>query len=447
MNIVNNIRRRVAFEALEYLMLLSNTFLYYSAGMYILHNPDGEAYKGLFTAVVAIFNFGFAFALYKNEKVDRNLVFLLIGLVLTFISLAAPIQLEGNHITLFWSAEAVLLLWLSQKSGIKLIKLASVIVMVLMWVSLVMDWYNVYVLTGSESLRVLLNKGYLTSVISVIGIALYIRLLRNETEYAEQASNAKSVFTFAAVIILYLSNLFELRHHLEFFIDDSAGGSIIVGLYNVVFILGLMLAGSRLKVPDAVRKAIEALGIAAISSYLIYYHREIIDSRDHYLFGTASFAGFGIHYLYVLLLIVAAILSLNKIRKWNAFNTETYNAYSWFFVFFFVFLASAELDHTVLLAAGATEESQYHILQQNHKIGYPILWGVASFIIIAAGLRLKLRHLRIISLTLFLITLVKLFFVDIRGISEGGKIAAFISLGVLLLIISFMYQRLKKLLL
>ena len=32
-------------------------------------------------------------------------------------------------------------------------------------------------------------------------------------------------------------------------------------------------------------------------------------------------------------------------------------------------------------------------------------------------------------------------------ISEGGKIAAFISLGVLLLIVSFMYQRLKKILL
>jgi hypothetical protein len=37
--------------------------------------------------------------------------------------------------------------------------------------------------------------------------------------------------------------------------------------------------------------------------------------------------------------------------------------------------------------------------------------------------------------------------VDIRGISEGGKIAAFISLGVLLLIVSFMYQRLKKIIL
>jgi uncharacterized membrane protein len=60
---------------------------------------------------------------------------------------------------------------------------------------------------------------------------------------------------------------------------------------------------------------------------------------------------------------------------------------------------------------------------------------------------MKLKHLRIISLTLFLITLLKLFLVDIKGISEGGKIAAFISLGILLLIVSFMYQRLKKLLL
>jgi uncharacterized membrane protein len=88
-----------------------------------------------------------------------------------------------------------------------------------------------------------------------------------------------------------------------------------------------------------------------------------------------------------------------------------------------------------------------HVLTQNHKIGYPILWGITSFILIAIGLKRKQRNLRIISLTLFLITLIKLFLIDIKGISEGGKIAAFISLGVLLLIVSFMYQRLKKVLL
>ena len=96
--------------------------------------------------------------LYKNQKADRNLVFLLIGLVLTFLSLAAPVQLEGNYITLFWGAEGVLLLWLSQKSGIQLMRLASVIVNVLMVISLVMDWYNLYFLSQSANYSIILNK-------------------------------------------------------------------------------------------------------------------------------------------------------------------------------------------------------------------------------------------------------------------------------------------------
>jgi uncharacterized membrane protein len=40
--------------------------------------------------------------------------------------------------------------------------------------------------------------------------------------------------------------------------------------------------------------------------------------------------------------------------------------------------------------------------------------------------------------------LLKLFLFDIRNIPVAGKIAAFFCLGVLLLVVSFMYQRLKK---
>jgi uncharacterized membrane protein len=110
-------------------------------------------------------------------------------------------------------------------------------------------------------------------------------------------------------------------------------------------------------------------------------------------------------------------------------------------------MACAELDHLVVLTAYSPDNSMEYILNQNQKIGYPILWGITSFALIALGLKKKIKHLRIISLSLFLVTLVKLFLVDIKGISEGGKIAAFISLGVLLLVVSFMYQRLKRLLL
>ena len=56
----------------------------------------------------------------------------------------------------------------------------------------------------------------------------------------------------------------------------------------------------------------------------------------------------------------------------------------------------------------------------------------------------KNQVMRVLALIMFSITLLKLFIFDIRDISEAGKIIAFISLGVLLLVISFMYQKLKR---
>ena len=79
-----------------------------------------------------------------------------------------------------------------------------------------------------------------------------------------------------------------------------------------------------------------------------------------------------------------------------------------------------------------------------YKAGLSILWGLSSFIMMWQGMKNRFRTLRIISLSLFTITLVKLFVYDISNIPPGGKIAAFVMLGILLLIVSFMYQRLKK---
>ena len=78
------------------------------------------------------------------------------------------------------------------------------------------------------------------------------------------------------------------------------------------------------------------------------------------------------------------------------------------------------------------------------KAGLTIVWAIFSFVIMWLGMKYKYKTLRIISLSIFTLALLKLFLLDISNISEGGKIAAFIMLGILLLIISFMYQRLKK---
>jgi uncharacterized membrane protein len=79
------------------------------------------------------------------------------------------------------------------------------------------------------------------------------------------------------------------------------------------------------------------------------------------------------------------------------------------------------------------------------KTGLPVLWGILSFVMMHLGMKRKIRILRIISLSLFTLTLAKLFLFDIQNIPAAGKIAAFFCLGILLLSISFMYQKVKHL--
>lgn len=449
MNIVSNLKLKTKFEAAEIIMLLSNTFLYFSAGMYLLDNSIGTDYRGLFTALLAIFNFVFAYSLYKNVNADRNLVFMLIGLVLTFISLAAPIQLEGNYITLFWAAETVILLWLWQKSGIKLMAIGSVLVMALMLISLAMDWKNIYLFPDyTNHLNVLLNKGYLTGVVSIASLILTLRLLgRERADSLFQRNGYKLAVVICLLAVLYIANLLELRYQVIYYMDSIAAQSIVVGTYNMFFIALMLLGAGKLPLPLRVSRALPALGFFSTASYLFYYHSFVVDSRNEYLSGSSGITGFLFHYFLVALLIVTVAVSLAQLNKNKDFVHAVRGAHWWIFIFLFVFVASAELDHTVLLTAYTNDESAYHLIGQNHKIGYPILWGISSFLLIAIGLNKQIKMLRIISLVLLLITLLKLFIFDLRNISEGGKIAAFISLGVLLLVVSFMYQRLKKLLL
>ncbi|MEO5978229.1 MAG: DUF2339 domain-containing protein [Chryseolinea sp.] len=448
MNIINNIKERTAFKSVEISILLSNTFFYFGAGMTILSNPLGHEFKGLFTAVLGIFNFVFAYMLYRNSRVDKTLVFMLIGLVLTFISLAAPVQLEGNYITLFWAAETVLVLWLSQKSGIRLMKLGSLVLMGLMLVSLLMDWAQIYLDQPTQGMMIILNKGYITGIFSVVSVAITIVLLRNEkSENVLYISQYRNVLLVTIVGLLYFSQLLELQYQLFEYGFDYSTQNIMIGAYNMLFILLLLFAERKWVKERTINFAFAFWGLLVMVTYVGFYHWQNIEARNDFLLNNGAATGFVFHYIVIALVIAIGIITLRKIQGEIELNKVTYNAYSWIYVAFFIFLASSELDHIVVVALGATSDSIDHILSQNHKIGYPILWGLASFLLIYVGLAKKRKHLRIVSLSLFLITLLKLFIVDIRGISEGGKIAAFICLGVLLLIVSFMYQRLKKILL
>ncbi|RZI93356.1 MAG: DUF2339 domain-containing protein, partial [Rubrivivax sp.] len=134
------LRHRLPFRARDLAFLLVLTASYYCAGMVLLDSWDGGRYQGLFTIASGAVDLALATWCFRRRGTDRNLLYVLIGLTLTFATLAVPVQLHGHAITLFWSAEFVLLYWLFRRSGIALFRWSSWLLMALALCSLFMDW-------------------------------------------------------------------------------------------------------------------------------------------------------------------------------------------------------------------------------------------------------------------------------------------------------------------
>jgi hypothetical protein len=98
-----------------------------------------------------------------------------------------------------------------------------------------------------------------------------------------------------------------------------------------------------------------------------------------------------------------------------------------------LWILSSELIHWMDMAAST----------QSYKLGLSILWGVYALFLIAMGIWKQKKHLRIVAMVIFGLTLIKLFFYDISHLDTIAKTIVFVSLGVLLLIISFLYNKYK----
>ncbi|RRB01110.1 DUF2339 domain-containing protein [Larkinella rosea] len=464
MNLINNLKENTRFSALEISLLLSSTAFFFAAGMVILENSDHKALQGLFTVALAVINFGLATFLYRREAIDRNLIYLLIGLVITFVSLAIPIQLEGNFITMFWALEAVLLLWLSQKSGLKLISTASILVLGLMFVSLGMDWAALYGADANPPMPIILNKAFVTSIVSVVGLVATLRLLNTQTAPFQfwigqlEVHNYRSFVRFMLILTLYLAGIFELDYQTANRIGFGPNQVILMGCYNLAFATGLLFwagrAGQR-----GLMWITTGLGLVGMIAYLATFSPATMELlNDYFLRSEPSLIGFPVHYFSVVFaLLILWFIDRNKARL-EPLPPILLRLWPWFMGYVIVYISTSELFAHVIyfsfagsktggLAGQPAMQRFDELLIQINKVGLPILWGVCAFVFMWVGLNRKNRQLRILSLSLFGLTIAKLFLYDIQGISEGGKIAAFISLGVLLLVISFMYQKIRKLIL
>lgn len=458
MNIVNNVKARRSFSGIELSILLSNTFLFYGADMAIFQYYHNEL-KGAFTISLALFNFVCSWFLFRNFKADKKLVYLLIGLTLTFVTLAAPVQLKGNYITLFWAVEAVLLLWLSQRSKIVQFRFAAVIVHILMLGSLLIDWAQVYSGAGEITLPILLNKGFITGIVSTLAMLGTLFILKNEkenTSYLGIQFNPKIYSGFikvTAIIVFYLTGFLELFYQANVEIISMASIGSLLAAYHLAYctVLIYFLMKHKKTTGAFVMSLANVILFAFVFSQLPFTELKERLTLEH-----GCRLAFAFHYI-SLACVIYMHLVLHKIsNSEKPFLPPARRAFVWLSCIFILYLASSELmlHGLTYFTSGIPSGDSYlvlvayeKIIMEINKIGFPILWGLLAFAFLAFGIKKQSKDFRVASLLLLAITILKLFVYDIQNVSEGGKIVAFIILGVVLLIMSFMYQKIKALIL
>lgn len=472
--VLSNIRNKGIFSYIEYFIMVTNTFFFFGIGMGIIHNW-GVDFKGLFTLLLAIYNIVYAFILYRKFGLDKNAVYLLIGLALTFLTLTIPLQFEGNQITLFWAAEAVLLFWLSQKSKIERFKWSAFVVQILTIVSLSMDWFEYNY--PEKSFAIILNPIFIAGIFVSISLFVTYRLLEKEKTATKVAFFSiafyKTSVIVAAILASYFTGFLEINHQAYGMLVNSASALSFVVTYHFIVVAIVLFTATKFK-NEAMQQILLLVSVISILLYIVSFYRlpneEII---QNFALSTTSKYAFYFHYIILGCLIYFGDQLFKKANQTPKIAVLNGKINSWLFVFATVYILSNEvMVHSLnfstdaidaaqieseMLKSGSTDsnltaERQYRyehkldgIKAQIIKIGYPIVWGLFSFVFLIIGIKKQWKNLRIISLSLLGITILKLFVYDIKNVSETGKIISFILLGVLILVISFVYQKVKKL--
>ena len=471
--LANKLIRNEKYDYVDVLLLLSNSFIFYGLGYAILSTDMvGSQLLGLFTLGNAVIHFLVCVYIHKRKLAEKNLFYLVMGLVLLFVTMSVPVQLDGNWVTLFWALEAALLFSFGRIKQISVYEMLSYPLMLLATLSIFQDWqsvYNYYPHPGATRIVPLLNINFLTSALFLIAFGGIIYIGRQDK--FESKLNLKlslnSLLRSLPPIIFFIVLFFACRMEIssywdQLFLDSEvsvkeSGNDYLSNHFNydymrfgncwllnfALFYFSMLLWINMRKVKSReLGKAATYLGVFTAIIFLIYGLLQLSELRETYLsqylaeYYPRSSWNLGIRYL-SLVFFAFMLYSIYKASQQDYLNFTKARLVVWFDVLFYVSLlwvATSELISWLDIAGSL----------QSYKLGLSIFWGVFALYIVSIGIWKHKKHLRIGAIGLFSITLLKLFFYDIAYLSTIAKTVVFISLGVLLLIISFLYNKFKS---
>lgn len=463
---VNKLIDKLPFDPSDVVFILLNSTIYYLLGIhFFMANGDFEMYKGLFTVFNGFIHLLFAGMVFKFKLADQKLLHFLLVLVLAFISLAIPVQLDGNIVTLLWVCEGIILFAVSFNKGYTLFVKMAYVLLGIALLSLLEDAAQFYELmdrTDYTAFKLFRNSLFYTLFIFSMGLASVYRLVRSssQTELKNQFELLNIwILPSLAAILGYLTLASQIMAQFqqwywssELMLNENTYsyniynkdyrylGYYWITVYTLCFALIGLSIGRLKKLNPSYLQAGQLVGLLSMAFFLIVGLYNASELRESVLGLNSHTEYFSTPTSYLWLRYLGIALAFGvawSIKKVNATLSQKIFSYEFVTVtlhFTAVWILSSELINILELSKA---ESSY-------KLGLSILWGIYALFMIFVGIKKRMKFLRISGIVLFGFTLVKLFFYDLASLNTISKTIVFVTLGALLLVISFLYNKYKS---
>ncbi|HEY0744007.1 MAG TPA: DUF2339 domain-containing protein [Chryseosolibacter sp.] len=462
--------RKEALSKLDLAFMLANSFLFYGFGYFTIEQIEGgDELLGLFTVATAMVHFIACVIIYKQQSHFRDIFYFVAGMVLVFLTLAVPVQLEGNWVTLVWAMEALLLFWIGRTKQFPVYEKLSYPLIALAAGSLAHDWdefYSAYLPFASDEISpipLFLNIQFFTTVAvcAALGATLFVAT-RTKFTSPFTSTSANNILIYGLGLTLLVLLYFGIYVEVQNYWDQRYWGSAVLRTnefgdryseynmdllsfrtlwliyYTAIFAITVSVV-QKLYLRDRYTMIgsllLNGVVIAAFLTVGLY---ELSVLRSSYLFDSDNqyfYRNGNIAVRYVGLVLMVPLLLANIWHLKNEFFTRVLRQTERILFHLTVLvLLSSELVHWLDMS----------LVENSFKLGLSILWGAYALFLIVLGLWKNQGYLRIAAIVLFGVTLVKLFLYDMADMSTISKTIVMIILGVLLLVASFLYNKNKR---
>ena len=366
--------------------------------------------------------------------------------------------------TTLGGSKPVFLFWIGRTKQISIYETISYVLMLLALMSILKDWNYGYSF-GSRTVAVA-NIYFLTSLLFV-AVFTFINILNQNENYPSALKIRRSpLYKIMEIVIpgillsaLFFMFWFEISSYCNQQIAAISGNEKVVvndGLnfklytdltqfrilfllnYSILFFVGLSIFNIRILKNKVLGYINLEANLILVLLFLTQGLFSLSELRDSFLNQTSTDmyhpGSFNFNFRYISYLVVLPMLLIcYRYVRQEFIDYKLDKAYSLILHTVILWILSSELITWI----------DFFKSDQAYKLGLSLLWGGYALLLIVLGIWKKQQQLRIGAIVLFGGTLLKLFFYDLKEMGTISRTIVFVTLGILLLIISFLYNKNK----